>query len=125
MVKGRGIMQKLKIYYAHSMLSYNTNKERNELSWLKKNFSEIVNPKKFGYTDMDLYLEEVKKCDGLIFSEYKDMIGKGIHAELILALQKGMFTRRLRKAYGRYRLYKVKKIIVVNPNKWKFYAKVT
>jgi len=118
-------MQKLKIYYAHSMLSYNTNKERNELSWLKKNFSEIVNSKKFGYTDMDLYLEEVKKCDGLIFSEYKDMIGKGIHAELILALQKGMFTRRLRKAYGRYRLYKVKKIIVVNPNKWKFYAKVT
>ena len=116
----------MKIYYAHSMLTYNTVKEKQELKWLKKKY-EVIDPNNdIGEQGIiEPYLKAISKCQGIICSEYEKHIGKGVYLEIEHALKLKLPVRCLRKNYlGNY-LKDVKGLQVVNEWDWKvYYGKV-
>ena len=86
------------VYYAHSMLKYNTNVEHIEQDYIVKCFPgiQIINPGVFKYSDMSQYLSEVKKCNIVIFTEYKKHVGRGVYEEVQEAKRVGIPTFLLR-----------------------------
>lgn len=88
-----------RIYFAHSMLIYNSKQERRELKLLKRIFpkAEIVNPAKYerkwknlsGKEVMAKCLDLISNCDIFIFSaieqDNKDFVGRGVYVEVKFA----------------------------------------
>lgn len=93
-------MNKLKCYYAHTMLSYNSTIEQKDVETLEKLGFEVVNPnqeihqrgcKEYGIKNgndkiMDYFKNLVVKCDVFAFRTFPDgKIPSGIAAELSAA----------------------------------------
>lgn len=65
----------MKIYYAHFIGIYNTSQEKRDLSLIKETFphAEIINPNSlenevlYKEKGMDVFYEQIKECDLLIF----------------------------------------------------------
>lgn len=113
------------VYYAHSILIYNTKREKKELKFLRKKFSSILNPntdiKWDDTTKMEPYFRAVKNSDIVVVSEHKNHIGKGVYDEIKTALNRNILVICLRRKFFIYRLRKVKDIELVNEEDWRIY----
>ena len=117
------------VYYAHSMLIYDTRREKKELKFLKKHYKFVCNPntdiKWDDAMEMEPYFKAIKSCDLLICSEYKNHIGKGVYDEIRTALNNNIIVLCLKKKLFRYRLHNIKDLILKNENDWKIkYGKI-
>jgi len=117
------------IYYAHSILIYNTKREKKELRFLRKKFSSIFNPNTDiiwdDTTKMEPYFRAVKNSDILVVSELKNHIGKGVFDEIKTALNSNILVLCLRRKFFKYSLRKVKDVELLNEEDWKtYYGKV-
>ena len=128
------------IYYAHSMLIYNTEKEKEEIEDIKKGFifydklqDRIINPNGWIYDNGDekSIMEQcyvfIKNCDCVVFSTLEDdIIGKGVYSEINKALEYGKNIFQLNN--GKLYIFdreKYNKIEIVDKGKdWRKYAKV-
>jgi len=116
-----------RIYYAHSKLIYGTAREKAELAFLRKKFSEdvyqVLDPNKdMGELgSMTPYLVAVSKCTEVICSEYKGFIGKGVYHEVHCALEKGIPVWCIKKfpILGGLVMKKVSGVRVYDENDWK------
>lgn len=85
---------KSKIYYAHPISFYNTEKEKLLSNLLLSHGYEVVNPNtpesEEGYKDfgMDYFYGLVKNCNALAFQRFDDgMIGAGVAGEIKIAFE--------------------------------------
>ncbi len=108
---------KKKLYYAHSLITYASDKEKNELEVIKKIFPdyEIVNPEKISYTGMNDCLVRVRSCTILVYSEYKQHIGKGVYLEIQEALSAGIPIFYV----NNYNISEFGSLQITNQNDWK------
>ena len=121
--------QNKKVYYAHSLQIYNTKREKRELRFLKRKFSETCNPNTDitwdNGTKMQPYFEAVKNSDIVVVSEYMNQIGKGVYEEINTALIHKILVLCLKKKFLRYRLQQVKDVEMANELDWRItYGKV-
>ncbi|HEC66850.1 MAG TPA: hypothetical protein ENI23_16365 [bacterium] len=111
------------LYYAHSMITYGTRKEKQELKQIKKHFPDhrIINPAELRLFGISSYLEIVRQADIVVLSEYKKHIGKGVARELTIANEYDIEKYILRgKNFTRKFSFRV-----VDPDDWKIkYAKI-
>ncbi len=79
----------IKIYYAHPMITYHTQKEAKTIQRIRENFKNIVlvNPRNFKFSDMESYLRVVKKCDVVVFEKLNGLVTAGVGSEVITALE--------------------------------------
>ena len=129
------------VYYAHSMLIYNTEKEREEIDLIKLNEGHtygnydvtIINPNGWVYDNgngkdvMEQCFVFIKNCDCVVFSTLEDdIIGKGVYSEINKALEYGKNIFQLNN--GKLYIFdreKYNKIELVDEGKdWRKYAKV-
>lgn len=80
----------MRLYYSHSMLKYGTVEERKEIKRIKEEYKSkkfsIINPAKYqDFPLMEDFLNLLETCDALVFSEYKNWIGRGVYREIIHA----------------------------------------
>lgn len=96
----------MKIYYAHHIWKYNTPIEEYEINLIKEHYpsAKIVNPngglrhtrkhlKLSKMTEekiMEICLEEVRRCDILVFSSMNGVVGKGVYDEVCAAQDCGL-----------------------------------
>ena len=122
------------VYYAHSMLIYNTEKEREEIDLIRNYDTTIINPNGWiqnSVNEIDI-MEQcflfIKQTDMTIFSTLKDgVIGKGVYSEIEKALyyDKPVFYLRQNGDMKRFLEKDFDKIELVNEGKdWRKYAKV-
>jgi hypothetical protein len=110
-------------YYAHSMLIYNTQRERDEYERLKMLVRDVINPNTDieRTTDMSVYNDAVRKSYGVICSEIEGHIGKGVFTEITTAFSENKKVYVLRKNT----LIPVKGVVITNDKDWKLsYGKV-
>ena len=122
------------VYYAHSMLIYNTEKEREEIDLIRNYDTTIINPNGWIYNSgnekdiMEQCFVFIKQTDMTIFSTLKDgVIGKGVYSEIEKALyyDKPVFYLRQNGDMKRFLEKDFDKIELVNEGKdWRKYAKV-
>ena len=117
------------VYYAHSKNIYGTTEERAQLKWLRSHFTKVICPNKdLGELgDIKYYLDFIEeKCDGVVFSEWFDLVGRGVWDEVSHArkLKLPIFGLRSRSTSGEYNLFRFRKGKVVNKNDWRNYAKL-
>jgi hypothetical protein len=77
-------------YYAHSKKKYNTEFERSEYNFLKRNFNGLIICPNIHIGNMmasEPYHNMVKKADIIFVSEYEDYIGRGVYEECKLAVK--------------------------------------
>ena len=120
----------LNIYYAHSMQIYNTEREYEELAFLKKTFGKVINPKTDILWDdtkgMQPYFDAVIETDATVFSEFQEHIGRGVYGELRTAISHFKYIYCLRKHDDEYKLSLLDKLELVDINDWKIrYGKVS
>ena len=100
----------MKIYYAHSLRKYNTMQERVEIMQIQELFPqfEIVNPRGT-ISNMDEAYSKITESDGVVATEYKEHIGKGVYGELCYALskKKPVFVLRSGKLFKVYSEYQI------------------
>ena len=112
------------IYYAHSLRRYNTEQEQLELKQIAELLPsrKVVNPNGMISDISEAYLK-IDEASGVVASEYKHHIGKGVHDEICYALSKKKFVVVLR--YGRlFRVYSEHQIEVLDIDWAVYYAKV-
>lgn len=112
------------IYYAHSKLIYNTKRESRELSYLMKRYANnIVDPNKMmgELGSIEPYLNMVRTCNIVVCSEYKEHVGYGVYREIAEAFKFNKDVFVLRKSFLGFKLIRVKRIIIFDPNDWKVY----
>ena len=92
-----------KVYYSHSLLIYNTKREKKELQFLRKKFSFVFNPNTDIIWDktkkMEPYFRAVKNSDLIVVSEFKSHIGKGVYDEIRIALNNNILVLCLRRKF--------------------------
>ena len=74
-----------KLYFAHPMQTYDTERERKAIRQIKAGYSSyyIQNPSLHPSRDMNFYFAWVKECQALIFmSDENGYIGKGVYSEI-------------------------------------------
>jgi len=110
----------MKVYYAHSKLTYDTIKESRELAYLRKNYDEVVDPNELGELgSLQAYLDIVKTCDKLVCSSLDGFVGRGVFEEVSYALDIGLPVYGLSGAIrNRVTECLVKKVVVIDPNDW-------
>ena len=121
------------VYYAHSKLIYNTEKEKEEFSIIKDNFKDsvIINPNEWIYDNgkekdiMEQCYIFVKQSDIIVFSTIEDgFIGKGVYSEIQRAFWYDKYVYYLFED----KLYKFDKFsnidIYERGRDWKKFAKV-
>ena len=122
-------MKTKRTYYAHSMQIYNTEREKEELSFLRKRFPLLLCPNKdIGNCSigMEAYLNIVKWSDIVIVSEYLNHIGSGVYSEVIKALRNGISVLCLRKVNNCFCLFQVTGAEVNDKNDYKvLYGKLS
>ena len=113
-----------RIYYAHSMQTYGTLKEKQELKILRKKFPNVLCPNQDigdAQNGMSAYLKIVEWADLVVVSEYEGFIGKGVYAEIQHAHNSGIPVKCLR----RRKLLEVIDTSIYNPSDYRFrYGKV-
>lgn len=113
----------MNVYYGHSLLIYDTEREKEELNFIKKTFptSKIINPNTDipWKGDMDIYLEKVRFSDLIIISEYLDHIGHGVFDEIKTAIKHNISVKCLRKDAQGFVLLDVKDVEVYDADDWK------
>lgn len=110
------------VYFAHSMLDYNTEREkliRDDLESHLLDGMKLVCPnrdlqKLFG-KDMNAYLAYVKTCDLVIVLEHGGFVGKGVYLEVETAVDANIPVLVLRDSL----LYHVKGVVAFDRNDWK------
>jgi hypothetical protein len=120
--KKMNIRDKTRAYFAHSMLDYNTAKEKKEYSFLRKLFHILCPNKDVGkLSSMAKYLNLVGWSEMVIVSEHKGFIGRGVFDEIKHALKLGIQVQCIRPARGRdsFRLVTVRDVEVYNSGDWK------
>jgi len=70
---------------------------------------------------MEPYLKKVSECDEVIFSEYKNFIGRGVFEEIERAMSENKYVRCLRKRWCGFYLVAVKEIKIVHSRDWAVY----
>ncbi len=117
-----------KIYYAHSKLIYGTNREAEELGYIKRKYPEatIINPAGLkDLTEMKEFLKIVRKCALVVVSELDGYVGKGVFAEISMAFSSDIRVKTLRQKDNDFSLSEVSGIQIINQHDWKFrYAKL-
>ena len=116
------------------MKIYNTDEEEQEFNLIKNKypFDAVINPKEFfcfleikenSYKIMKFCLNFIKKyVDMLIFSQYKDFIGRGVYEEIKEAKNKNIPIFFLYKG----EFYSDIQCSIFDPNDWAIsYAKVS
>lgn len=85
----------MKIYYAHHIWKYRTEIEDYELGLIRGVFpaAEIINPMRFQHEDlndekaiMKTCIDELSKCDVLVFSSLSGVVGAGVYEEVNYAI---------------------------------------
>jgi hypothetical protein len=93
----------MKIYYARPISLYNTKQDQRDLEMLDA-ISDwiVVNPNKEELQDrykkegMDVFLQAMNDCDGLVFRSFQDgKISAGVKKEIDKAIELGMFVFEL------------------------------
>lgn len=113
-------MSKLKLYYAHSKLIYNTELENEQLKLIKKQFPkyEIINPNDeiFVINGFKAFLNMVEGCNIVVFTSMDNFVGKGVFTEVEHALRCGIsvFWMNNDKFHDNF------KISINDPDDWKF-----
>lgn len=81
----------MKVYYAHAMCLYDTEREKKELGLISKKLedAEIINPANYPSRSMGFYLGLVDKCQVLVFSRLLGEVTSGVGKEVNHALKKG------------------------------------
>lgn len=85
-------MKVLRVYYAHAMCLYRTEREKKELLLIHEKFkdAEIINPVNYQqHACMDFYLRLVDKCHIVVFSRLLGKVTAGVGKEVNYALKKG------------------------------------
>lgn len=116
------------IYYAHSMLIYNTQQEQTEFNFLKKVIKgNIVCPNKHigNLPVFEGYLMFVRKANALVCSEIEGMVGKGVFLEIKEAKANNIPVYVLRLQKKRFRFYEVKSVKVENEDNWRSFGKIS
>ena len=106
----------MRVYYAHSMKIYDTDREKDELKLIKSLYSNVVNPNgdiKWRGT-MEDYFEAVRESDIVVCSEYKGHVGKGVHDEIKEAQLHDIPVFVIRRG----KFYPVKEISIDNAGDW-------
>lgn len=105
----------MRVYYAHSKRIYGTKREERELRFLKKKFSQIVDPNKdIGEKgNVNPYLKVVSDCNIMVCSEFKKHIGVGVFQEVKYALGKKKEVLCLRRKHHFY-FRKVKTVRIID-----------
>lgn len=112
----------MKVYYAHSMRIYNTEREAEELEYLHKTYGEenVINPANLRYgNDMPAYFREISECDKVISSTYLGYIGRGVYTEIEHAQDEPLPVTVLRgsKKHG-FREVNVEGVETFDRNDW-------
>lgn len=102
-------------YYAHSIKIYDKPEEKEELDFISKLY-RVINPA-INYSGMEQCFRLIDNCDVVIFSEYKEHIGRGVHSEVKYALSNNKPVFLLRRKI----LYECKDGMcrIINPDDWK------
>lgn len=107
-----------KVYYSHSMKTYDKEQEKIELDFLQNKFERTFNPnKEIKYNPkkgLRPYLNAVKKSDIVVCSEFKEHIGKGVFREISIAFAHEIPVLCIRGTYPNFELKEVIGIKVVN-----------
>jgi len=84
-------MKVLRVYYAHAICLYSTEREKKELELIREKFkdAEIINPVNYQNHSMDFYLRLVDKCHIVVFSCLLGKVTAGVGKEVNYALKKG------------------------------------
>lgn len=80
-----------KIYFAHSMLDYNSKKEKDVLKIIKKTFPNPVicpNNDIGELGGIEPYLRYVEKCGMVVVLEHDRSVGRGVFVEVCHAIRK-------------------------------------
>lgn len=115
-------MKKLKKdvwYYAHSMKTYNTKKERLTREELNNIFPDSIlcpNNDVGELGSMKRYLDIVTSCKGVICTDYKGYLAKGTFEEVKLSLSLNKPTY----LFSGNKLHEIKKVKVYDKTDWKF-----
>lgn len=88
-----------RIYYAHPMSWYDSLEEKNALEVISNYFKgcKIINPNNYEFRKrvkhckkknvMEIFLHEVRNCDTIVFSSFKDgYLGAGVAREVLEAI---------------------------------------
>ncbi len=114
----------MRVYYAHSMQIYNTEREKNELQIINTMFDKTICPNNdIGKTDrgMRVYLKIVEWADLIIVSEYCGYVGCGVYYEIKTAIEHNILVKCLRKN----KLYDIEGLSIYDSNDLKIkYAKL-
>lgn len=117
-----------RVYYAHSMQTYHTDTEKEELNYLRGLLPNVICPNNdIGNTNkgMHVYLKIVAWSDFVVVSEYQSHIGHGVFDEVSLALKLNKPVYCLRKAKDTFKFYRITNLVIVNKRDWKVkYGKV-
>lgn len=83
-------MKVLRVYYAHAICLYGTEREKKELLLIREKFkdAEIINPVNYQGHLMDFYLRLVDKCHIVVFSRLLGKVTAGVGKEVNYALKK-------------------------------------
>lgn len=115
----------MKVYYAHSMRIYNSQRERQEVHFLRLRLHQVTNPNgllsRYGWKDEARKL--IFHCDAIMVSEYREHIGKGVYTEIHFAsaMHKPVFVLRDRELVP----ITLDNVEIVDPYDWKVrYAKI-
>ena len=84
-------MKVLRVYYAHAICLYGTEREKKELVLIREKFkdTEIISPANYQNRPMDFYLRLVDKCHIVVFSRLLGKVTAGVGKEVNHALKKG------------------------------------
>lgn len=84
------------VYYAHSMRTYGTPKESEELYMIKLQFRwpfwRVVNPAELTWDrrpNMSDFFKLVEASNAVVFSAYRGFIGRGVYEEVRVAQELG------------------------------------
>ncbi len=116
---------KLLIYFAHPLVTYGSQLEKEALKVIEKNYteSEIINPAKIQSTDMEVFFDQVRLADIVIFTTtVRRWIGKGVFDEIQLAQslnKKILFLEPVKQQF-----FQDFKIEEHSKSDWQNYAKI-
>ena len=107
-----------KVYYSHSMKTYDKEQEKIELDFLQNKFERIFNPnKEIKYKSkkgLKPYLNAVKKSDLVVCSEFEGHIGKGVFREISIAFAFEIPVLCIKGTYPNFELKEVIGIKIVD-----------
>ena len=114
-------MKNIRVYYAHSKMIYDTAQEKRELRWLRKHYKVVVDPNsdlgELG--DIQPYLNVLRTCDLVVFSEYQKYVSKGTYTEVCHAQDNKIPVKIIRPSGTHLHLKDIRFLSINNLNDWK------